>query len=137
MTRVRDDAMILAALFLDVFAGSHAKTLCVALKVSEQELLEGLARGHEFRRLRILHCRPPAYPYAALRWAVSRSTGFRASRRKEQFRDPLGCDRARFSENMPIDFERERDARVTSCSETSRTGTPSRRARTAKVRRRS
>jgi hypothetical protein len=59
--------MILAALFLDVFASRHAETLRVALKVSEQELPEGLARGHEFRRFRILHCRPLAYPYADLR----------------------------------------------------------------------
>src|SRR5580693_4074145 len=70
--------MIFAALFLDVFASRHAKTLRVALEMREEEFSEGLARSHEFRRFRILHCRPLAYPYADFRWAVSRSTGFLA-----------------------------------------------------------
>ena len=59
--------MILAALLLDLFASRHAKTLRVALEVSEHEFPEGLACGHEFRRFRILHCRPLAYPYADFR----------------------------------------------------------------------
>ena len=59
--------MIFSALFLNIFTSSYAETLRVALEVSEQELPEGLARGHEFRRFRILHCRPLAYPYADFR----------------------------------------------------------------------
>jgi hypothetical protein len=70
--------MILAALFLDVFASGQAKSLRVPLEMTEQELAKRLARGHEFRRFRILHCRPLAYPYADLRWAVSRLMGFLA-----------------------------------------------------------
>src|ERR1700733_6747319 len=70
--------MILPALLLDVFASCQPKSLRVALEMGEQELPEGFARGHEFRRFRILHCRPLAYPYADLRWIVSRSTGILA-----------------------------------------------------------
>jgi len=106
--------MIFSALFLDVFASSHAETLRVALEVSEQELPEGLARGHEFSPVPYSSLSSPSVSLCRL--ALSRFALDwlpRASGRKEKFREPLGCDRARFFENMPIHFEREGDARVT------------------------